>query len=790
MSESDFLRADVAGPKEVSGLDAFLVSGWEAFGGFCVEGRIEGPTDLALLFALDWLGGKLPAARRAKVQAFLRQIGIEPLSVDRKTGLVLADLSAALFCPAAVEAIAKALRKEGVEPSFRARVESRLLERFEGIPTGASRGGQEPPPLPPSYSDSDRIRLDAARAAFAVMPGGVPTCARDLGVVFYLAGLHQESRSNDEREEGAAVRLVHLGFGDLAVRGERLDALGRWLDGEENADMAARVDGLWARVLSDREELRRSGESVRARLAPTWRGGLSLDPHQVEGVARIEKAGWRMMISDDMGLGKGPMSLGAVALCPDAWPMVIVAPVSMLGAWKDEVARWLTPVPEVIDLTHPRVLSGLKLKPGDRTILLCNWSFLSLHGKAIQSPFFRVIRGVIGDESQAITNAESGRTRSFFRLRSPARLRLLLTGTPQPNGRGIELWSQLSAVEPNKLPSFREWKNRYCGARFQHIGGLGKDGKPKVVRIFDGRSNLVELASIRAERELRRTKAELGSDRLPTKTRYIFPITLSLSDHVKIESEKEAARLALVDRATKVAAEMAADGATESQVQAKVASILRANAVASLGRVRAVVGRLKIPHVVPLLKDLLDEGHRVIVSGFHLAVLREAAEWFGREICDPKDVLSGVDLATPEARSRLVRDWESGKGKLLMLSGKYNSGVTLVSGSRMVPLERFWIPSTELQFEDRIHRRGQTNDCAYHYAMAMGTTDDAAGKVLTWKETGISASQGTLSSRALTMLFAGRLYEGVVGQALVGMGALSGEGALDGEEESEEEGAG
>ena len=74
--------------------------------------------------------------------------------------------------------------------------------------------------------------------------------------------------------------------------------------------------------------------------------------------------------------------------------------------------------------------------------------------------------------------------------------------------------------------------------------------------------------------------------------------------------------------------------------------------------------------------------------------------------------------------------------------------------------------------------------------MAIGTTDDAAGKVLTWKETGISASQGTLSSRALTMLFAGHLYEGVVGQALAGMGALSGEGALDGEEESEGEGAG
>jgi SNF2 family DNA or RNA helicase len=501
-----------------------------------------------------------------------------------------------------------------------------------------------------------------------------------------------------------------------------------------------------------------------------------LDPHQVEGVARIEAMRWRTLVSDEMGLGKGPMALGAVTLCPEAWPLLIIAPVSMLGAWREEVRTWLRPEPEIINLTHPRVLDSLSpsLQPGQRRVLLSNWSFCSLHGAAIQEGALSSIRGIIGDESQAMTSPDSARTRSFWRLRTPAVLRLLLTGTPMPNGRGIELWSQLAAVESKGLLPLRAWKQRFCGVRLQHVAGKGRGGKPKVIQVFDGRSNLVELAKVRLCRELRRTKAELGPDRLPKKARYVYPVTLTVADHVRIEAEKEVARQALIARAEKAGADLLADGGTESQAQAKMEAMLRASAVACLGRVRALVGHLKIAHVVPLLRDLLEEGHRVVLFGFHLAVLRAAAEAFGRTVCTPDEVLSGVDLGTPEARTDLVRRWGRGEGKVLVLSGKYNSGITLISGARMVVLERFWIPAMEQQLEDRIHRRGQTEDCAYWYAMAAGTTDDAAGKVITWKETGISASQGSISSRALQVLFAGQVYPGVLGAALAsGMGPLT-----------------
>ena len=785
MSTPDFLLADVRpGGPTTAPFARFVASAWSVFGDLRTEGRLRGPLDLALLFALDWLGGSghLPEARHRLVRSLLTRVGSVPVRLERGPALALVEFVARDLCPEVVDRVARAGATAGVTPTLRAEIESKLLARYGALPP-ASSGTTGVPPV--GLSVGERDRLEQARARFLAMPDGNPQSSADLGTLLYLAGLFQEGRSTDEREEGAAVRLVRLGLEGLSVRGARLAALGAWLEGEPQPEIAVRVEGLWAQVEADRAAWAARGEAVRRRLAPFWRAGWALDPHQVEGVARIEANRWRMLVSDEMGLGKGPMALGAVTLCPDAWPLLIVAPVSMLGTWRNEVATWLSPTPEVIGLTHPRVLEGLDLRPGQRRVLLANWSFCSLHGAAIQAGALASIRGIIGDESQAMTSPDSARTRSFWRLRTPATLRLLLTGTPMPNGRGIELWSQLAAVESKGLLPLRAWKQRFCGARLQHVAGKGRGSKPKVVQVFDGRSNLVALAGIRHAWELRRTKAELGPDRLPKKTRYVFPITLTVGDHVRIEVEKEAARQALIGRAEKAAADLQAEGGTEAQAQAKMEAMLRASAVACLGRVRALVGHLKIAHVLPLLKDLLEEGHRVVLFGFHLAVLRAAVEQFGRHLCAPEAVLSGVGLSTPEARTDLVRRWEEGEGQILVLSGKYNAGITLISGARMVVLERFWIPATEQQLEDRIHRRGQTEDCAYWYAMAAGTTDDAAGKVITWKETGISASQGSISSRALQVLFAGQVYPGVLGSAL---GSVMGP-PLDstGDAESEEE---
>lgn len=746
-----FLDAEIRPQKPESALPRFLRLGWAKVDEIG-EAGVLAPADLALLYGLRWLGtgGHLGMVRKARVDALLSKVGAELLDLDATTGLILCSLAAPTLDDELGVALGAALRAKKVAPSMVQALEVRLLARFEACrPIWARREPEEGPVEGPPI-----LPLRDARARVVAIPGGVPRDVRELASVLYLGGLFLAGQTREEEDEGAAVRLVHLGLSGLTFSSDRLAALLRWIEGEPDPEMTTRLEALWATVEADRAAWRARAADVEARLTPHWREGLALAPHQLEGVARVEAFGFRALLSDDMGLGKGPMALGAVTLCTNPWPLCILAPVSMQGGWRYEISRWLDPDVEVLVLDRPSSVMNMDLRPGQRRVLLGNWSFPSLHAEAIRKGLLRSIRGVIGDESQALGSVDSVRTRAFWELRRPANLRLLLTGTATQNGRMIELWPQLQAIEPDRIVPLRRWKNRFCGDEIIRVS-QGKGKPARAIRTYKGRSNLVELASLRAKIEVRRTKAELGdSAGLPDKVRRVFPITLSIADHVRLLEVKEEVRVSLEARVAAVSAEMAAEKKSAEAIERKTTAILRSLAMAALGKMAMETGRLKIPYVLPLLTDILADGHRPLVFGVNLAVLREAEAAFA-SLCGRGEVRSGVDLQTPEARTALVSSWEKGKGRILVLSGKYNAGVTLVSSACTVVLQRFFVPGIEQQLEDRTHRRGQTRTCEYWYPHAVGTTDEMAAKLLTWKERGVASSQGTLAVRVLDYLYGG-----------------------------------
>ena len=741
---SSFLDAEVA-ERPTSAIDRFIRLGWAHVEGLAEDG-LGSPQDLAVLYGLRWIGSLklLSAVKMKRVDAVLSRAGAELLDVDRRTGLALCLLGAPTLDAGLVEPLRAALRRAEAPNSFVDAIETRLLARFSACASRPLRGME-------STEAPSILPLRDARARVVAIPGGVPRTAQELGAVLYLGGLFLSGQTKDEQDEGAAVRLAHLGLADLGFTPARLDALWRWLQGQADPAIEARVGTLWSTVEAERARWAERAADVERRLAPLWREGLALAPHQLEGVARIEAFGFRALLSDDMGLGKGPMALGAVSLCPKAWPLCILAPVSMQGGWRYEISRWLPPDVEVLTLDRPESVAQMNLRPGQRRVVLGNWSFPSLHSGAIRKGVLDAIRGVIGDESQALGSVESLRTQAFWALRRPAHLRLLLTGTATQNGRMIELWPQLHAIDPDRIVPLKTWKNRFCGDEAIRISqGRGKPARR--VRTYKGRSNLVELAKIRTGIEIRRTKAELGASAgLPDKVRRVFPITLSIADHVRLLEVKDEVKGRLEARVLEVAAQMAEEKKSAEAIERRSTAILRSAAMAALGRMSLETGRLKIPYVLPLLADVLADGHRPLVFGVNLDVLREAAGRF-EALCKPGEVRSGVDLQSPEARTALVHSWETGHGRILVLSGKYNAGVTLVSSACTVVLQRFFVPGIEQQLEDRTHRRGQTRTCEYWYPHAVGTTDEMAAKLLVWKERGVASSEGTLAVRVLNYL--------------------------------------
>ena len=72
---------------------------------------------------------------------------------------------------------------------------------------------------------------------------------------------------------------------------------------------------------------------------------------QKEGVEYgIQKFG-RMLLGDEMGVGKTVQAIGLAYIYKNDWPMLIITPASLKFTWKDELLNWLPSMrPEDIHL--------------------------------------------------------------------------------------------------------------------------------------------------------------------------------------------------------------------------------------------------------------------------------------------------------------------------------------------------------------------------------------------------------------------------------------------------------
>lgn len=225
----------------------------------------------------------------------------------------------------------------------------------------------------------------------------------------------------------------------------------------------------------------------------------SLYPFQREGIELCLSRNGRILLADDMGLGKSIQALGIATFYRLEWPLLIVAPASMVASWHEQVKRWLPSVPVeriVVAYDGKSELSGL-----------VNILSYDLAAKLVpESPCkFQVI---IADECHALKNSESKRCKVLLpHLKAASRV-VLLSGTPALS-RPLELYPQICAVQPRLFPKFFDFGRRYCNGQ---QGYFGWD--------FKGFSNLKELQLV-MERTvmIRRTKDAVLSQ-LPRKLRH------------------------------------------------------------------------------------------------------------------------------------------------------------------------------------------------------------------------------------------------------------------------------
>jgi SWI/SNF-related matrix-associated actin-dependent regulator 1 of chromatin subfamily A len=464
--------------------------------------------------------------------------------------------------------------------------------------------------------------------------------------------------------------VVHHLDGFLATHGVAVDAPAEHALEElreEAAEAAAQI----------RRSRATEGEPI-AEIAE--RLGGELQPFQWAGVRYVLDAR-RVFLSDEQGLGKTVQALATLE-ADDAYPAIVVCPASLKLNWLREAGRWL-PHRSI------EVVEGGVAVPRTGDITIVNYEVV---GKHLTTLARLKPKAVVVDESHYCKNPRAKRTQAVRKLAEAVDrggLRVALTGTPVLN-HAEELISQLRII--GRLDEFGS------GARFS--------------RQFQGVLTEERLHwHLRRSCFVRRLKSEV-LPQLPAKRRVVVPVSLDN------EREYRVAERDVVEWLRSQPLEL-------SDLNAKIASTLRAERLAQLGALQRLAARGKLSSALAWIHDFLASGEPLVVFARHREVQEAVLERF-------PDALHLFGRDKLEAREESVREFQNPDGPQLIVCATRVAaqGITLTRASNVAFLELEWTPALHDQAEDRTHRIGQTDSVTAWYLLAADTIDETMAELV------------------------------------------------------------
>jgi superfamily II DNA or RNA helicase len=404
-------------------------------------------------------------------------------------------------------------------------------------------------------------------------------------------------------------------------------------------------------------------------------------------------------LADDMGLGKTIQVLALLEArreeraADDTRPSLAVVPRSLVFNWMSEAAQF-TPGLRVLDYSG----SG-RVRPapdGDpfagHDLVLITYGTLRRDVAALRQVDFDY---VILDEAQAIKNADSQSAKAARLLRG--RHRLAMTGTPVENHLG-ELWSLLEFLNPGLLGASASLKAH--AAELRNPAPEAREMLARALRPFI----------------LRRTKEQVAKE-LPAKVEQTLFCALPAKQRKLYDELRDHYRASLGSK-------IGEQGLGRTKILVLEALLRLRQAAchpALLDRGRADEPSAKLDVLLPQLREVLAEGHKVLVfSQFtsFLALVRRALD---------REGLSHLylDGRTRDRREK-VEEFQSASGPpLFLISLKAGGlGLNLTAADYVYLLDPWWNPAVEAQAVDRAHRIGQARTVFAYRLVARDTVEE------------------------------------------------------------------
>ncbi|HIL03914.1 MAG TPA: helicase, partial [Candidatus Thioglobus autotrophicus] len=456
------------------------------------------------------------------------------------------------------------------------------------------------------------------------------------------------------------------------------------------------------------------------------------------------------LLADDMGLGKTFMALSAIEhhyqdlnkIAETQKPTLIVAPLTLLENWKDEVFKTFkkSPFRDIVILQsdgelrrfknggveirsnsnedgeyEPRYSLNIGKEQPDR---------LDMPGRLIITTY-QTLRDyqfslclidwglVVFDEAQNIKNPNALQTRAAKGLK--AEFKLVATGTPVENSLA-DFWCLMDTACPEYLGGYQSFRSKYILPVLQAAGDEVEE-----VRFRVGRELRIQVGAIM----LRRVKED-NLDGLPSK--HIF---------VGVEDE-EWQYLRELGKTMSGYQLKVYDGAIESLAESD-----SSHALGTLQRLRSISlhprladgGKLGIPHSEQELQSIFNESEKLKSLIELLNLIKKRQEKciifsvnkrlqaflslaLGKKYkLGPLSVINGDAKAVSKksstpTRKTMIADFEAKEGFNIIIMSPVAAGVglTVVGANNVVHFERHWNPAKEAQATDRVYRIGQKKD--------------------------------------------------------------------------------
>lgn len=500
----------------------------------------------------------------------------------------------------------------------------------------------------------------------------------------------------------------------------RFDAINRALTGvadpnSPNSNIEVVVEGKIADILS---RLTKEDITDMTLKAPDTFCG-TLRPYQERGVAWLSyqsRLGLGCCLADDMGLGKTIQLICHILHMKKRSPsdrrgILLICPMSVVGNWKREFARFAPSVHVVIHHGNDRAqctedwLKNLEI-PG--TVVITTYGLIHRNADFLYTHRWAMIAL---DEAQAIKNASS--KRSILVRELQADFRVALTGTPIEN-RLSELWSILDFLNPGLLGTH---------TRFQRLYGVPIE-----------RNN-----DEKAKERLRNVVAPFILRRVKSDPQIIQDLPEKMENKIFCSLSREQATLyqALVNT-TMEKIEHAEGIARHGQILALLThlkQIVDHPALFQKASSKSPDRSGKILRLIDMLETIIENDERALI----FTQFKEMGDLLVPILQDAFDLETIPFLhggLTASQRDALVADFQSPDGPpIFILSLKAGgTGLNLTAASHVFHFDRWWNPAVEDQATDRAYRIGQNKNVQVHKFLTLGTLEEKIDLMLEEKK--------------------------------------------------------